>query len=65
MKDKCKGLNEYILKDKKYMTTAITVTIRRFGPSGSSKKKNIAREERRDVMNKIMRDVFFDLKYMI
>jgi len=24
------------------------------------KKKNIAREERRDVMNKIMRDVFFE-----
>ena len=58
VKDKCKGLNEYIAKDKKYMMIAITETIRRFGPSGSAKRKNIVREERRDVMNKIMRSFF-------
>ena len=65
VRDKCEGLNEYIPKDKKYMIIANTVTIKRFGPSGSSKKKNIVLEHMIDVMPKIINEIFFDLKYML
>lgn len=58
------GLNKYIAKDKKYMIPAIPITTRRFGPSGSSKKKNIVREHTIAVMPKISNENFFDLKYI-
>ena len=51
--------DKYIDKDKKYIIAANTVTIRRFGPSRSLKKKNIVREQRRDVRARIRR-VFFE-----
>lgn len=46
------------------MTPAKTVTIKRFGPSGSSIHKNIVREHTRDVIPKINSETFFDLKYI-
>lgn len=60
-----KGLNRCTANDKKYMIAAITVTTRRFGPSGSSKKKNIVLEQIIDVMNKIKSGILFDLKYIV
>lgn len=47
------------------MTPAKTVTIKRFGPSGSSIHKNIVREHTRDVIPKINSEIFFDLKYIL
>jgi hypothetical protein len=58
-------LNKYIVKDKKYMITAIPITTSRFGPSGSLKHKNINLESKTDVTNKISNDIFFDLKYIL
>jgi ribosomal protein S3AE len=52
-------------KDKKYTIVAITVTIRRFGPSGSSKKKNIVREQMREVIARINNEIFFDVRYIL
>lgn len=52
-------------KDKKYIIIAITVTTRRFGPSGSLKKKNIVLEKIIDVSPKIINEIFFDLKCII
>jgi hypothetical protein len=48
-----------IYKDKEYIITAITVTIKRFGPSGSLKNENITLEHTRDVIPKISSEVFF------
>ena len=47
----------YITRDKKYTITAITVTMRRFGPSGSSKKKNIVREQMREDAMRVRRGI--------
>lgn len=58
---KYEGLNKYAAKDKKYMTAAITMTTRRFGPSGSLKKKNIALENTIDVSARINSEVFFEM----
>lgn len=58
-------LNKYTPNDKKYMTDAMTTTTKRFGPSGSLKKKNIVLEHRIDVMAKITNEIFFDLKYIV
>lgn len=58
------GLNKYVAKDRKYMTTAITITTRRLGPSVSLKNKNIALEHTMAVIPKISNEIFFDLKYM-
>jgi hypothetical protein len=55
-------LNEYAAKDKKYTIAAIPITTRRFGPSGSLKNKKITLEHTMDVMPRISRGVFFDLK---
>jgi len=57
-------LNKYIVKDKKYTIAAPTITTKRFGPSGSSKDKNIVLEHTIDVMPKITNEIFFDLKYI-
>ena len=48
-------------RDKKYITTAITITTRRFGPSGSLKKANINLDNKIDVIPKISNGVFFAL----
>jgi hypothetical protein len=47
----------YITRDKKYTITAVTVTMRRFGPSGSSKKKNIVREQMREDAMRVRRGI--------
>ena len=64
MRDEGKSFDTYTHKDKKYMIPAATVTMRRFGPSGSLKKKNIAREKMRDVITKIISEVFLDRESM-
>lgn len=44
--------------DKKYIITANPTTIKRFGPSGSLKKKNIILEQAREVRARIRRGSF-------
>ena len=56
------GMNDHTIKDEKYRITAIPVTTRRFGPSGSLKSKNNVLEHTRDVIPRISNDVFFELK---
>ncbi len=46
------------------MIVAITTTTRRFGPSGSLKNRNIAREHTRDVMPKMSKEDLFDLRFI-
>lgn len=55
--------NIYAAVDKIYTASAITATIKRFGPSGSLKKKNNIREQTIAVAAKITNEIFFDLKY--
>ena len=55
---------KYANRDKKYTTTAIPITMSRFGPSGSLKKKNISLEHTMAVIPKIINEVFFDVKYI-
>lgn len=45
------------------MTSAKPATIRRFGPSGSLKKKNSILEQMMAVAANIINEIFFDLKY--
>ncbi|MHB1316459.1 MAG: hypothetical protein ACYCZW_01210 [Minisyncoccota bacterium] len=58
-------LEKYIIKDKEYTITPIPITTRRFGPSGSLIKTNINLEIKTDVINNIINDIFFDLKYIL
>ena len=51
-------------EDRKYITNASAVTIKRFGPSGSFIKKNTILENTRDVMARINREIFFDMGYI-
>jgi hypothetical protein len=51
----------YIAQDKKYKTSAKTATIKRFGPSGSLKKKNSTLEQMMAVTANSANDTFFDL----
>jgi len=60
-----KGYNKYAATDKKYTIAAVPTTTSKFGPSGSLKKKNSAREQRIDVTARISNEIFFDLKYML
>lgn len=43
---------------------ASTITIRRFGPSGSLINRNIALEDNIDVMIKIRSEILFEMKYI-
>ena len=56
--------NKYTDKDRKYTITAVIITTRRFGPSGSLKNKNINLENAKDVRAKITNEIVFDLKYI-
>jgi hypothetical protein len=58
-------LSKYVAKDKKYTNAANTVTIRRFGPSGSSKDTSIVLEHTMAVIAKISSEIFFDMKYIV
>ncbi|HEY4324985.1 MAG TPA: hypothetical protein VGN20_13400 [Mucilaginibacter sp.] len=57
------GPNIYAAREKKYMASAMPITINRFGPSGSSKKKNSILEQMMAVTANIINETFFDLKY--
>jgi hypothetical protein len=57
------GLNIYAAIDKKYTVRAKPATIKRFGPSGSLKKKNSILEQMMAVAANIINEIFFDLKY--
>ena len=59
------GLNTYAAKDKKYTAIARAATIKRFGPSGSLKKKNSILEQMMAVAPNISNEIFFDWKYII
>ena len=58
------GLNTYAAKDKRYMAIAKAVTIKRFGPSGSLKKKNSILEQMMAVAPNMINEIFFDRKYI-
>lgn len=64
IKDKEGEFHKYTAKDRKYTIAAITVTMSKFGPSGSLKSANIILEHAMAVIAKINREAFFDLKYM-
>ena len=59
------GWYTYTARDKTYMITAIPITISKFGPSGSLKKKNISLEHAIDVIPKISNEIFFELKPIV
>ena len=61
---KFEKLNKYDDKDTTYTIAAITITMRRFGPSGSLKDRNIILEQAIDVIPRMNSEVFFDLKYI-
>lgn len=61
MNENLKGLNAYTAKDKRYTIVAIPKTTKRFGPSGSSKKKSVVLEHAIAVMAKIKSIVLFDV----
>lgn len=52
-------------QDARYMIVAIPITTRRFGPSGSLKNTNIARENIRAVTPRMSSEVFFDAVCMV
>lgn len=57
------GLNRYIAEDKRYTSSAKPKTIKRFGPSGSLKKKNNILEQMMAVAANSINEILFDLKY--
>jgi len=59
------GLYRYAARDKKYMIIAKAVTIKRFGPSGSLKKKNRILEQMMAVTPNSISELFFDLKFIV
>ena len=59
------GLKTYAAKDKKYTAIAKAATIKRFGPSGSLKKKKSILEQMMAVTPSIINEIFFDLKCII
>jgi hypothetical protein len=58
------GLNTYAATDKKYTANAKAATIKRFGPSGSLKKKNSILEQMMAVTPNMINEIFFDWKYI-
>lgn len=54
------GMNLHAMNDAQYRISASTVTMRRFGPSGSLKKKNNALEHTSAVTTKRSSDARFD-----
>ncbi|MBS1520031.1 MAG: hypothetical protein JST50_03455 [Bacteroidetes bacterium] len=57
------GPKTYAAKDKKYTTSAMTATIKRFGPSESLKNKNSALEQMMAAIASTVNENAFDLKY--
>jgi hypothetical protein len=52
------------IKDSANTKADSTVTISRFGPSGSLKERSSVRESITEVIPNMSSDVFFDLKYI-
>jgi hypothetical protein len=46
------------------MIAAKTITMSKFGPSGSSIRKNTAREDMIDSIAKMIIEIFFDVKFI-
>ena len=59
------GPNKYPSKDKTYTVTANTVTMSKFGPSGSLRNEKNALEHTIAVIPNISNEVFFDLKSIV
>ena len=57
------GPNTYAAYDKKYTASAKPKIIKRFGPSGSLKKKKSILEKIIAVAANMIIEIFFDLKY--
>ncbi|WP_090524333.1 hypothetical protein [Mucilaginibacter sp. NFR10] len=57
------GPNTYTAQDSKNTASAKPPTIKRFGPSGSLKKKNSNLEQMIAVTANIINETCFDLKY--
>lgn len=58
------GINKYTIKDIQYKIPAATITISKLGPSGSLKNQNINLDKETDINPRIIKEVFFELKYM-
>jgi hypothetical protein len=58
------GMNLYAANDKRNTAIARPATIKRLGPSGSLKKKNSILEQMTAVAPNIIKEIFFDLKYI-
>lgn len=60
-------LNKYTIKDSKYTTSAIPVTISKFAPSGSLKDRNTNNifEHKRAVTAKSSKEIFLGLEYIM
>ena len=59
------GMNLQAMYDAPYRIRASTVTMRRFGPSGSCKKKNNVLEHRNAVITRRSKDFFVDANGMV
>src|SRR5262245_47342096 len=59
------GMNLHTMKDTLYRISASTVTMRRFGPSGSWKRKNNVLEHTSAVIPRSSNDVFFAVKGIV
>ena len=59
------GLHKNIFKDKTYTIIPKTITMSRFGPSGSFTSSNIVLERRTAVTNKVKKNMFFDFISMM
>nr|WP_199075191.1 hypothetical protein [Pedobacter sp. ASV19] len=57
------GVNRYAAEDNRYTASPKTVTIKRFGPSASSKKKNSILALIIAVTPNTSKEIAFDLKY--
>ncbi|QEM04640.1 hypothetical protein DIU31_014370 [Mucilaginibacter rubeus] len=57
------GINIYTAQDNKNTASARPPTIKRFGPSGSLKKKNSNLEQMIAMTANIINETCFDLKY--
>ena len=58
---KVEGKKKYVDIDTKYTIAAIPITTSKFGPSGSLKNENIARENKMDVRPRVTNDIVFIL----
>lgn len=60
-----KDFHEYATSDSAYTIAPATTTTKRFGPSGSLKNENMARELSRAVIARMVSETFFDVKFIV